>query len=93
MPADTDCSQALAAKYQRDLLSESDLLLRAELWTQSHAVIANELAPDVVLANDMSALRTLFANIVPYHTKVGNWQNGGKVGIPSQSCDSNDMGN
>ncbi|KAK4700835.1 nuclear pore complex protein Nup98-Nup96, partial [Phenoliferia sp. Uapishka_3] len=77
-------AQATAAKYTRDPYREYQLLVKAEMWNEAHAIAVTELAPEALLINSPILLRDIFS---PFEARlVTKWESGGKIFVNYAQC-------
>lgn len=72
-------ARALKCQSQGRLWEQSQYLLQAEMFSEAHRVLVQELAPEAILRGDMSLLVKLFDPLIEVQDEVTDWQNGGQV--------------
>lgn len=70
-------SQTTYELYKGEIYEGYEMALKAGLHSLAHDLAVNELAPEVVLRNDMRLLRHIFARI--NWRVVDGWNSRGKV--------------
>lgn len=71
------CSQAVTARYNKDLYLAFQLHLEAGEHSVAHEIVVRELAPEAILRQDVELLRRLLQDFDV--RAVENWESGGQV--------------
>lgn len=83
-------AQAIRARYEDDLFSEYELLIKAHLFSAAHSVVVRHLAPEAVIRGDLGMIFTLFS---PFQDAfpdrlydLPGWTTGGQVYVDYAAC-------